>query len=139
MDQEGQGGILLSLGDGEELFPQGERRCVIPSHCVKCPQPKQDLRDLERLPHLQTEILRSGVGVFHFGGTYPFVAINEAPRLSWRVSSWRALATVSGKVLSNARAAVRWLMASAFAECRAACCPARLRYSTAFAALPLRL
>ena len=32
MDHEGQGGILLSVGDGEELFPQGERRCVIPSH-----------------------------------------------------------------------------------------------------------
>ena len=63
---------------------------------------------------------------------YPFVAINEAPRLSWRVSSWRARAAVSGRVLSSSRAAVKWLMASAFAECRAACCPARLRYSTAF-------
>jgi hypothetical protein len=54
MDHEGQGGILLSLCEGEELFPQGERRGVMPSYCVKCPPPKQDLRELERLPHLQT-------------------------------------------------------------------------------------
>ena len=71
MDHEGQGGILLSLGDGEKLFPQGERRRVIPSRSVKCPQPIQDLRDLERLPHLQTQLLRAGVGLFHFGGTIP--------------------------------------------------------------------
>ena len=54
MNHEGQSGILLSLRDEEELFPQGERCGVIPSHIVKCPQPKQDLRDLQRLPHLQT-------------------------------------------------------------------------------------
>jgi hypothetical protein len=29
------------------------------------------LRDLERLPHLQAQLLRAGVGVFHFGGTIP--------------------------------------------------------------------
>jgi hypothetical protein len=57
MDYEGQGGIRLSMGDGEELFPQGERRCEIPSHYVKCPPPIQDLRDLERLPHLRTQLL----------------------------------------------------------------------------------
>ena len=71
MGHEGQGGILLSLGDGKELFPQGARRGVIPSHCVKYPQPIQDLRDLERLPYLQTQLLRAGVGLFHFGGTIP--------------------------------------------------------------------
>src|SRR5438045_832992 len=71
MGYEGQGGILLSVGDGEELFPQGARRGVIPSRRVKCKQPKQDLRDLEWLPHLQTQLLRAGVGVFDFGGAIP--------------------------------------------------------------------
>ncbi len=71
MDHEGQRGILLSMGDGENLFPQGEHHCVIPAHCVKCPQPIQDLRNLERLAHLQTQLLRAGVGLFHFGGTLP--------------------------------------------------------------------
>jgi hypothetical protein len=71
MGHEGQGGILLSVGDGEKLFPQGERRGVIPSRSVKYPQPKQHLHDLERLPHLQTELLRAGVGLFHFDGPIP--------------------------------------------------------------------
>ena len=71
MGHEGQGGILLSVGDGEALFPQGERCGVIPSHCIKSPLPVQDLRDLERLPYLQTQLLRAGVGLFHFGGSIP--------------------------------------------------------------------
>src|SRR3712207_2370012 len=71
MSHEGQGGILLSVGDGEALFPQGERRSVISSHGIKSPPPMQDLRDLERIPYLQTQLLRAGVGLFHFGGTIP--------------------------------------------------------------------
>src|SRR5262245_40257409 len=71
LDREEQRGILLSLRDGEELFPQGACCGVIPSRSVKCKQPIQDLRDLERLRYLQTQLLRAGVGLFHFGGTIP--------------------------------------------------------------------
>jgi hypothetical protein len=47
MDHEGQGSILLSVRDGEELLPQGTCCGVISSRSVKYPPPTQDLRDLE--------------------------------------------------------------------------------------------
>jgi hypothetical protein len=71
MHHEGQGGILLSLRNGEELFPHGERRGVIPACYIRSPQSKQEVRDLERLPHLQTQLLRVGVGLLHFGAAIP--------------------------------------------------------------------
>ena len=71
MNHAGHGGILLSFCEGEELFPQGERRCEISSHAVIRIQSKQDLCDLERLTHLQTQLLLAGVDLFHFGGAIP--------------------------------------------------------------------
>ena len=71
MGHEGQGGVLLSVSDVEELLGEGKRRYMIPSHSVKYPPPIQDLSDLERLAHLQTQLLRAGVGVFHFVGSIP--------------------------------------------------------------------
>ena len=96
MGYEGQGGILLSVGDGEELFPQGERRGEIPSRGVKCTQPIQDLRDLERLSHLQTQLLRAGVGLFHSGSSIPLRGYQR-----------RAETQVEGEFLAGAGGGVR--------------------------------
>src|SRR4026207_2015564 len=68
MSHKGQGRIMLLVSDIKELFSQGECRCEIPSRSVKCQLPIRDLRDLERLSHLQTQLLRAGVGLFHCGG-----------------------------------------------------------------------
>src|SRR5215203_3849223 len=96
MDHERQRSILLSLCDRKELLSQGKRCGKIPSCSVKCKQSPQDLCNLERLPHLQTQLPRAGVGVFHFGSAIPF-----------RSHQRRAETEVEGEFLAGSSGGVR--------------------------------
>ena len=80
----------------------------------------------------------------------PVVNTDEGPKPTWTTEAEdftlmryvlheaAARSGVSGRVKSSSSAAVRWLIASAFAECCTACCPAKWRYSMAFSVLGLR-
>ena len=102
------------LGDGEELFPQGHAPCVSSLAQRKMPTAQTALgRPGAAPPPADTAPARGCRSVPLRGQHTPLVAINDAPRVSWRVSSWWARSGVSGRVLSNSRAVVRWLIASA--------------------------
>ena len=61
-------GVLLALGQAEELLRQLPGLRQLPPRFIHHPQPSQHREELWRLPQLLTQRSGPGEGVFHFRG-----------------------------------------------------------------------
>ena len=72
MGDDRERGVVGTLRQAQQRFPELARRVQLwPCH-IKPPQPKQDRDQLWRLAHLLTQRACLGVGVLHLGRCVPF-------------------------------------------------------------------
>ena len=125
MGDDRERGVVGTLRQAQQRFPELACRVQLWPCNIKPPQPKQDRDKLWRLAHLLTQRTCLGVGVLHLGRCVPFGICRAAPRAMYRVKACWVRSGVSGRVLSSSIPVVKWLMASRLAERSLACWPAR--------------
>ena len=125
MGDDRERGVIGTLRQAQQSFPELSCRVQLWPYKIKPLQPKQDWDKLWRLAHLLTQRAGLGVGVLHLGRCLPFGDLQAAPRAMCRVKACWVCSGVSGRVLSSSIPVVKWLMASRLAERSLACWPAR--------------